>query len=175
MPQLLWHEPREYRRAKYNQLEKHNPWQSVRFACFTFLAILGFRFLAGLRPERGAHPPEWLLSIAMAFSIAIFIAYILPRMVGVMANSIVILSEKGVNNNSVWGGVTIRFWQWSRVAFCYIWTEHVNNKPYPVLSFCDPQGIVLTTLCCSDKVPLPEVEQFLNTYQIPVQYEQRLS
>ena len=175
MPQLLWHEPPGYRRAKYNQLEKLDPWKSVRFAVFAFLTILGMRYWAGFSPEPGKHPPEWPLSIAMAFSVALFVAYILPRLVGLLANSIVILSEKGVNNNTVWGGVTIRFWQWNSVAFCYIWTESINNRNYPVLSFCDSQGIVLTTLCCSDKVSLPEIEQFLHTYQIPIQHEQRLS
>ena len=175
MSQLLWREPRAYRRAKYNQLEKLDPWWSISFALFTFLTLIGFRFLAGLRPERGAHPPEWSLSIAMAFLLALFIAYVLPRLVGLMANSLVILSEKGVNHNSVWGGVTIRFWQWSRVAFCYIWTERINHDTYPVLSFCDEQGVVLTTVCCGEMVSLSDIEAFLNAYQIPIQQEQRVS
>ena len=108
----------------------------------------------------------------MALGIALFVAYVLPRIVGLFANSIVILSEKGVNNNTVGHGVRVRFWPWSEIAFCYAWTESLNNDQYPVLSFCDGSGIVLTTLARSEKIPLSEIERVLHAYAIPIQYEQ---
>ena len=171
MEPLLWHEPAKYRRAKFRQREKYNPMESVRFAAFAFVVILALRGLAGMRPAPDAHPPGWLPTVGVALGVAVFVAYILPRLESLLANSIVILSEKGVNNNSVWGGATIRFWPWEKVDYCYVWTEQLYDRSYPVLSFCDSENIVLATVCRSDKVPLSEVEKILEAYQIPVEYE----
>ena len=172
MNPLLWHEPAGYRRAKYTQMEALDPLRSVKFALLAFVCILGCRWLGGLHPAPDMHPPGWSLSTAMAFGIALFLAYVLPRFIGLFANSIVILSEKGVNNNTVAYGAHIRFWPWSEIAFCYVWTEALNNDRYPVLSFCDGRSIVLTTLARSEKVPISEIERVLRAYGIPIQYEQ---
>ena len=172
MNPLLWHEPAQYCRAKYNQMEALDPLRSVKFALFAFVFILGCRWLGGLHPAPDAHPPGWSITTAMAFGIALFVAYVLPRIVGLFATSIVILSEKGVNNNTVGPVVRIRFWPWSEIAFCYVWTEALNDDRYPVLSFCDSRSIVLTTLARSEKVPLSEIERALHAYGIPIQYEQ---
>ena len=172
MNQLLWHEPARYCRAKYNRMEALAPLRSVKFALFAFLVILGCRWLGGLHPAPDMHPPGWSISTAMAFGIALFVAYVLPHFIGLFANSIVILSEKGVNNNTVAHGVRVRFWSWSEIAFCYVWTEALDNERYPVLSFCDNRSIVLTTLARSEKIPLSEIERVLHAYRIPIQYEQ---
>lgn len=171
MKQLLWHEPAKYRRAKYNQLEALDPMRSVKFALFAFFFILGCRWLGGLNPAPDAHPPGWIVSTGMAFAIALFTAYVLPRLIGLFANSIVILSEKGVNNNTVGHGVRVRFWSWSEIAFCHAWTETLNNDQYPVLSFCDNGGIVLATLARSEKVSLSEIERALQACNIPIRKE----
>ena len=172
MNQLLWHEPAKYCRAKYSQMEALAPLRSVKFALFTFFFILGCRWLGGLHPAPDMHPPGWSISTAMAFGIALFVAYILPRIIGLFANSIVILSEKGVNNNTVGLGMRVRFWPWNEIAFCYVWTEALDGDQYSVLSLCDGSSIVLTTLARSEKIPLSEIERVLHAYGIPIQYEQ---
>ena len=174
MKQLLWHEPARYSRAKYSQMESLAPMRSVKFALFTFFVFLGFRWLGGLHPAPGMHPPGWAVSTGAAVGVAVFAAYVLPRLVGLFAKSIVILSEKGVNNNTIAHGVTIRFWPWSAIAFCYVWTEALYNDHYPVLSFCDDCGIVLTTVARSEKVSLSEIERTLHACGIPIQYDSPL-
>ena len=171
MKDLLWHEPAKYRRAKYNQMEKANPLKSLQFAGLAFVIIMALRGLAGMSPRPDRHPPDWGISAAIALGVAVFAAYLLPRFVGLFANSIVILSDKGVNNNSVHGGATVRFWPWDKIAFCYAWTEQLNGEAYRVLSFCDRNSVVLTTLCLDKPERMREVEAALAANRIPMQYE----
>jgi hypothetical protein len=173
MKDLLWHEPAKYRRAKYNQMEKANPLKSLQFAGVAFAIILALRGLAGMSPRPGRHPPDWGITALIALGAAVFAAYLLPRFVGLFANSIVILSSKGVNNNSVHGGATVRFWPWSKIAFCYAWTERLNGIDYKVLSFCDAASVVHTTLCLDKPERMREVETMLRANNIPLQHETR--
>ena len=170
--QLLWHEPAKYRRIKFRQAEKANPLESIKLTLFSSIVLLGLRWLVGFRPAEGARLPEWPAVFGASIGLGIFVAYGMPRLEGLFANSIVILSEKGVNNNSVWGGATIRFWAWEKIAFCYHWREELNGEAYPVLSFCDSDSIVLSTLCMSRSVPIEEVAALLELYGVPLQFEQ---
>ncbi len=169
MKPLLWHEPAKYRRAKFRQRERGNPMESVKLAVFTFLFILGLRGLAGIHPAPDAHPPDWTATADVAFGMAIFVPYILPRFIGLFAISIVTLSEKGVNNNIISFGVTLRFWPWQNIAFGYLWTEELYGNAYRVLSFCDSESIVLTTVCLSAATTENDIQRVLNTYNIPLQ------
>ena len=171
MQQLLWHEPAKYRRAKYRQHEKANPLESVKFGAFAFAVILALRALAGLHPASDKHPPEWPATAVGALAFALIAAYGMPRIIGLFANSIVIISDKGVNNNTVGRGVTVRFWAWDKIDYCYAWTETLYGAAYPVISFCDAAGIVLATLCLNDKVSLQQIEAALQARNVSLRVE----
>ena len=171
MKQILWHEPAKYRRRKYKEKEEKYPLESVKFALFAFVLILALRGLSGIHPAPDAHPPEWGLTAGIAIGVAVFAAYILPRFIGLMANSIVILSNKGVNNNIVGRGMTIRFWAWDKISYGYIWTEKLYDEYYPVISFCDADERLLVTLGLDKNADMHEIEMVLKENGKTLRYE----
>lgn len=113
MKPLLWHQPAAYHRAIYLHNERTRPFESAKFAVGAFLALIGVRFIAGMRPAPDAHPPGWGSTAAVATVFAIFVAYGLPALMSLLSGSVVILSDKGVNSNKRVGlGWAIRFWAW---------------------------------------------------------------
>ena len=54
MKNLQWHEPPAYRRAIYYENERADPLNSLKFAGFAILFLVGLRLLAG--PFRSPFP-----------------------------------------------------------------------------------------------------------------------
>ena len=127
--QVQWAEPRAYRRAMEKRGPQPHPTQSLLFAGVTFLVILLLRALFGLRPEPGANPPGWAMSVAVAAAIALMLAFGMPLLAKLVSRNIVIVSDKGVNCNTIWGsGIRLRFWGWDRVSYCVSWTSTVEGE-----------------------------------------------
>lgn len=160
MKELQWHEPAAYRRGIYYENERHDPLSSLKFAGTAFLIVLGLRFLAGFGPD--AHPPPWPPSVGVAAGIALFAAYGLPAIMSLIPGSIVILSDKGINNNVLTGRVwSIRCWSWDEIAACASYTDTVGGRAYPVVAVLDHDGETLVTVALAPRVSLPEVEAYL--------------
>ena len=162
MKELQWHEPTAYRRAIYFENERHDPLNSLKFAGTTFLLFLGFRLLVGTGSQGKQPPPWWPHTIAAAAAVAIFVAYVLPALMSVLpGSSIVLLSDKGVNNNKMAGrGWVIRFWSWDEIAYGVIATDTAGGKAYPVMSLHAVDGSVLVTLALPASPPAHEVWQY---------------
>src|SRR5690242_13359631 len=77
---------------------------------------VGLEGSSRIKAGSGPHPPGWELTVAIAAGVAFFAAYGLPALMSLMPGSIVILSDKGVNNNVHTGrGWSIRFWPWEDI------------------------------------------------------------
>lgn len=160
MKDLQWHEPAAYRRAIYYQNERADPLNSLKFAGVTFLLMLGFRYLVGTGPN--PNPPPWPTSILVATAVAVFMAYGVPALMSLLPGSIVILSEKGINNNVMTGrGWSIRFWPWDEIAYCSTAVDTAGGKDYDVITVHDNTGHILATLALSGRPPLAAVEGYL--------------
>lgn len=160
MKAFQWHEPASYRRAIYYENERSDPGDSAKFAGSSFLIVLGLRFLAGLGSN--AHPPAWPVSIGVAALIALFTAYGLPTLMSLLPGSIVIISDKGINNNKMTGrGWQIRFWPWEQIAYCTVSMDSVGGKTYEVISLCAEDGHVLVTLAFTDRSASEQLNDFL--------------
>jgi len=159
---LQWHEPAAYRRAIYYENERRNPLDSVKLAGIVFAVMCGLRFLAGLGPE--SHPPPWPPSAALALGVALIVAYGLPGLMSLMPGSMVILSDKGLNNNVHTGrGWSIRFWPWDEIDHCSTAVELAGGKTYDTISFWNSNGELLVTLALKDHSTLGEVGRVLQS------------
>jgi hypothetical protein len=163
MKQLQWHEPAAYRRAIFYSNERKDPASSLKYAGLVFLVMAGLRLIVPNTPD--SHPPPWAASLAVAAGVALIAAYGMPALMSILPGSIVILSEKGVNNNVVTGrGVGIRFWPWERIAFCSASADTVGGRTYELLSFYGPDRELLWTAALAGRPPMWEIEQYLLQY-----------
>lgn len=152
---IQWAEPRAYRRAIDNPGPQPPPTRSLVFAGTTFVVVLTLRGLFGLRPNPGASPPSWAMSVAVAAAIALVLAYLLPLFAKVVTVNTVIVSDKGVNCNTVWGpGIRLRYWNWDQVACCVSWTTTIEGSPRPVFSLMGASGETLETFALARTVDL---------------------
>lgn len=159
MKEMQWHEPAAYRRAIYYENERNSPLSSLKFAGTAFLAVLGFRLLAGLGPD--SHAPPWPPSFAVAAGVALTAAYGLPALMSLMPGSIVILSDKGVNNNVHTGrGWSIRFWSWDEIESYSLTIDTAGGKSYDVFHLHDGRGEVLVTLALKNQGSMSEVQGY---------------
>ena len=131
---------------------------SLKFAGFAFLMLAGLRLLAGFGAD--SHPPPWPQTIAVAVAVALFLVYGIPALMSLLPGSIVIVSEKGINNNVMSGrGWAIRFWPWDEIAYCSIAMDNAGGKSYKVLSLHADDDCILATVALSDRPSRPDIEE----------------
>ncbi|MCX6359536.1 MAG: hypothetical protein NT029_07015 [Armatimonadetes bacterium] len=173
MSQKLWHEPKAYRRAVYYANERARPADSARFAAGAFAIMLGLRFIAGLRPSPDAHPLAWGPMAGLAAGVALFAAYGLPAILSFVAPSIVIVSDKGINNNRFFGvGWRIQFWDWNRIGLLATGTEALGDRTYRVVSLFDCDGAFLATLALAGDITPGDLARFAAAHGVEVEGEQ---
>jgi hypothetical protein len=161
--QLKWHEPRAYRRALFRESERRNPWDASKFAAGAFALILGLRVMAGLG-RANPNLPGWLPTVGIALAVAVFAAFVLPWLISLVSISLVILSEKGINNNIIGRGATIYFWPWDRVACCSTSVTSVGGRSYRTFSLHDDQGDVLATFGLPETPTAEEIRDYLQRH-----------
>ncbi len=166
MKELRWHEPASYRRAKYFEQERQDPFRSLRFAGFALLVILGIRFTAVTGPD--SHPPGWPQSIALAVGLALVFAYGLPAMIAHLPASIVILSDKGVNNNVLTGLMwRIRFWAWDKISHYSMHPVAVGGHNFDIIALHGANDEMLVTLALPVGSARQQIEDNLRTRNLP--------
>jgi len=136
----MWTEPTAYRRSKFRELEHAQPAKPLLFACFVFLALIAVRFMAGLRSQPGHNPPGWQLVIPICLVVAVFAAYVLPRIAGQITKYIAILSDKGVNLNSTGFQTKVRFYPWDSIGHCQFATEAFGDSNFEIVNLFDKEG-----------------------------------
>jgi hypothetical protein len=164
MNELQWHEPRAFRRAEYRARLKQNPWEAPKTAAICFAVI----FALGAMAKLGNPNPRmlsWPWLAVLAAGVGLGIAYLLPLLLGYISLSIVILSEKGVNNNIVGHGATIYFWSWDEVAYCSFSEATTGGKAYPCLVLHDQDGEVLAQLALGTKPSAQEIQTWLERHK----------
>jgi hypothetical protein len=141
--------------------ERENPWESLRFAGAVFLALILLRYLGGrTNPNLPGLPQTLLISLAAAF----VIAYAFPWFLLLLPNSIVILSEKGVNNNIIGRGAAIRFWPWSQIAYCTLSSMGTGRKVFRILTLHSDDGNLLERFGIPNNPPDDEIRSLLKRY-----------
>jgi hypothetical protein len=161
LKKLQWHEPAAYRRAIARRETRERPWAATRYAAFVFFVLTGLRAIIGwTRPNPNLLGWPW--SLAVAAAAAYFFAFLFPWLITLLPNSIVILSEKGVNNNVIGHGVTVRFWSWDKIEYATETQVELDGHVYRTLVLHDANGRVLETFGLRDKPALDEISQFLN-------------
>jgi hypothetical protein len=166
MKDFQWHEPASYRRAISYENERRNPQASAKFAGVAFAIVLGLRFIFGRQTD--SHPPAWSASVAIAALIALFAAYGLPAVVSLLPASIVIFSEKGVNNNVMTGrGWNIRFWPWEQIAYCTVGVDSAGGRTYEVIYMHAVDNRLLATLAFTDRSVPVQINDFLHAHGKP--------
>ena len=169
MSQTLWHEPKAYRRAIFYENERARPLDSAKFAAGVFAIMLGLRFIAGLRQDPAAHPVAWNTMVWLAAGVALFVAYGLPAIVSMVAPSIVIVSDKGVNNNRFFGrGWRIQFWEWDRIGLLVIGSEAFGDRTFRVVTLYDCDGAFLARVALADGVTPGDLERFAAKHGVVV-------
>jgi hypothetical protein len=139
MQKLQWTEPPAFRRAIDQREAANRPWQPHLRAAGVFVAFLALRgFVQLTRPQ--ANSISWPLSIGLAVVLAVFAAYLLPWVIARLPNSTVIISEKGINRNTIGTSAKIRFWSWQRIGRGVIATESVAGNTYRVLRISGVDG-----------------------------------
>jgi len=153
---LQWNEPAAYRRQIFREHEHRKPFEAYKFAAIVFGIMLILRGVAGIG---NANPnlPGWLPMLGLSLLVAIVVAFVLPLVLSWVSVSIVILSEKGVNNNIVGHGATIYFWPWDRVEYCTTAIDRVGNHSYPTLSLHSADDEVLATFGLREKPTVDEL------------------
>lgn len=163
MVQLRWHEPASYRRAVARRHGRAALWESCKFALVVFSLMVGIRALDGL----GRANPNligWTGMLVLAASTALLVAFGLPAFLRLLPNSIVILSEKGINNNIIGLGASIRFWPWGEISSCGVSTVTLDGKQYRTLVAYGADGRELASFGLSDSLTLEEIQQLLKRY-----------
>jgi hypothetical protein len=149
--------------AVNGQQSNQTKWTPFKHAGFVLAVCLGARATGGME---GANPnlPGWLPTIAVATAIALVLAFALPWLVARMGNSLVILSDKGVNNNIVGRSVSIRFWPWDEIAFCTIANVSLNGESYRTFRLHGAQGQVLATFGVGSGPSVDQIEEMLRIH-----------
>jgi hypothetical protein len=165
--QLRWHEPAAYRRLLFSEEERAHPWRVIGYiaaACVGLLALRGIVELGHLQNGQFPNRPGWPASIALAAVGGIVIGYLLPRFLLLLPGSIVILSEKGVNNNVIGKGVMVRFWSWERIDHALIGSQTIRDREFSVMSLYDSHGDELVTLALRDSPGVAEIQQYFREH-----------
>ena len=143
----------------------------MKFAAVAFLFIVGVR-VWGEFENPNANLPDWGTTLVIAAVLALLLAFVLPRLLLLLPNSIVILSKKGVNNNIVVAdGVRNRFWLWHEISFCSIAIETLGERRFETFSLYDLDGRVMATFGLPSKPKIEELAQMLRLYDKPLQAE----
>lgn len=170
MEPLKWHEPRDFRRARFYQSEKANPLAALKTVGISFLVLMGVRLLVEFGPRReGQTPPGWIPVVCMAIPVSIFIAYGLPFVLSFLCFSLVYLSEKGINNNIIGVGGTLYFWPWEAVGTFELNRVTLKGKEYQSLDVLDGSGNLLAELCLADPKLEHGIREWAEAKGIPVE------
>jgi hypothetical protein len=160
MDRLKWNEPAAYRCQLFRQRERRNPWEAYRLAVIVFALILVLRGLAGIG-NANRNLPDWLPVLGISLAVALVVAFIFPLLLSWVSVSIVILSEKGINNNVVGHGATINFWPWDRVEYCTTSVDRLGDKSYPTISMHAENDEILATFGLQEKPTVDEIRAWL--------------
>jgi hypothetical protein len=164
---LRWHEPAAYRRLLFYEQGRAHPWRTIgqiAAAGFGLLILRGVVELGHLQNGQFPNRPGWPASIALAAALGIVIGYLLPRFLMLLPGSIVILSEKGVNNNDLGKGLSIRFWSWERIDHARISSQTVRDREFTVMSLFDNNGNELATLALRDLPSVAEIRAYFREH-----------
>lgn len=159
---LKWYEPRAYRRARFFEQERRNPWDAVKVASVTFLVLVSLRLSAGLGPDH-RDTPGWLPALGLAVAVAGFVAYGLPVLLSFVSVSVVLLTEKGVNNNIIGHGVTFHFWAWADIEGCEVCVESAGGHTSQTFSLLGDGGRILATFGLDENLNAAEIDAWLRT------------
>ncbi len=162
MKRLQWHEPVAYRRAVVRQNERTNCWESIKYLVVVFAGIIGFRAYLGWSQPNG-NQPAWGVVIAIA-AVASIAIYFVPRLFALLPNSIIILSDQGVNNNLVGPGVEVRFVPWAQIGHAVATTVSLEGRTYPALQLRAPDGRLLGTFGLRETPTVEEIRQFFRQH-----------
>lgn len=164
MERLQWNEPASYRRAVARQRERQIPWESIKGAAFLFFVCIAARGSA----EMGRPNPNlvgWGTTLVLAATVALLVAFGLPRLLLLLPNSIVILSDKGINNNIIGHGASLRFWPWSEISSCEISTVTLAGRQYRTLTAHDTNGREIASFGLKARPTTEELKQLLTRYE----------
>jgi len=165
---LQWHEPAAYRRGLHLEQEAENPWGSVKrvsICAVLMLVLRGFVELGHWHNGQFPNRPSWPISIALAAILGVAVGYLLPRILLFLPGSIVILSEKGVNNNVLLGeAVAVKFLPWDKIDHARIWRQSVRGREFAVLSLIDSNGAELATYALRDRPGIAEIEAYFRQH-----------
>lgn len=161
MADLQWHEPRAFRRAEFRERQKQNPWEAPKTVVICFAVLFALGAFAKLGKPDNPNMLSWPWLAILSAGVGIGIAYLLPLLLGFTALSLVILSEKGINNNIVGHGATIYFWSWDEVAYCSIGEKVTGGKAYPCLVLHDSRGQLMENLALAAKPTEDEIRAWL--------------
>ena len=124
--------------------------------------------LLDIESIRGGHNPtvrpSWTLATAVAVAAALFFAYFVPWLKCLLPGSIVIFSEKGVNNNIVGGGIQVRFFPWIDIGRVVATTLVLNGNTYPVIELYSLDDEHLMTLGLKKSPTLEQLAEFLGRH-----------
>jgi len=170
MKNLSWTEPTAYRRAIFRDSRLNNPWKHVGIAVVIFAGVIGFRAYQDFVQNNRA--PSWTLATAIAVAAALFFAYFLPWLQVLLPSSIVIFSEKGVNNNIVNGrGAGVRFFPWSNIGRVVATTVALEGETYPVIALYSPDDQHLITLGLKRSPTLDQLAEYLEQHEVELHRE----
>jgi len=162
MARLQWDEPRGYRRAQNRMVGRGDRLKTLGYAGFCFVMLLALRGLAGIHPAPDAHPPGWGITLLVAVVGAFMIAFVVPAIMNYAATAVVILSEKGINHNVVWGrGLRVGFWAWDTLGECKIGHDTAEGRTYRVLHIIDQNGDEVKTIAIPDSISDVRVQEAL--------------
>ena len=164
--QLRWQEPKAYGRVKFAQSEEANSSEWLKTTSGIFVVLIGLRIMVGIQQQPGTQPPSWSVYVPAALALALFITRIVPRLVGLIAVSTAILSEKGVNLNTVGIGASVRFVPWENIKCAEFWTDDAGGKPHQVVSFMG-RDVALLTLALDTAIRSHQIQEFLNLRGLP--------
>lgn len=157
---LVWDEPRRYRRAVDFAGFRSDHRESLKFAGSAFLILSGLRWLAGFRPRPDYNPPAWPIFLPIAAIIALAIAFVLPPLMMLLGSAVVVISDVGINHNVMWGrGWRHNFHPWDEIGRCELGQKAVDGQTYTTLTVLDREGRELRTVAVSPKVSRAELER----------------
>lgn len=167
---LSWNEPRAYRRACYRESPKSSLRENLKFSVMAFAVLMGLRALSGLG-KANPNLPSWGMTTLICLASAIFIGFVFPWLISLIAASIVHLSDKGINNNIVGHGATLYFWRWDQVAECELTQRIVGGQSFNVLNLIDADGMILASLGLAATPTPAEITAWLEAREMPVRNE----
>lgn len=110
------------------------------------------------------NQPDWYVTTALATFTAFLLVYLLPTVQDFLPNSLVILSEKGINNNIVKGGVHISFIPWDRIGKAVIDPVELDGSVYLAISIYSPSDNHIVTYGVGKKTPIGEIREYFHLF-----------